>query len=102
MDSSRMTIAFLYYKLSYDPNLLRWTKNPLKIFPGTERPITLKLGMQLEGLWPYQVCSNDDLWLALTYFTYVMVKFSHGKKKGETEDFYDCIVVFDIKVDANS
>ena len=44
-------------------------KNPLKIFSsGTEWQVTLKLGCSI-GNGPYQVCSNDDSWLALMYFT---------------------------------
>ena len=35
-------------------------KNPLIIFSRTKGPMTLKLGMQHRGLWPYIVCSNDD------------------------------------------
>ena len=37
----------------------------LKIFSVTKRHMTLKLGMQLKY---YQVCSNDDPGLTLTYF----------------------------------
>ena len=44
-------------------------KNPLKtFFSGLERPKTLKLGMQHLG--PYQIYSNGDHWLTLTYFTF--------------------------------
>ena len=32
-------------------------------------PMTVKLGMQHQVLENYQVCSNDDPWLALTFFT---------------------------------
>ena len=39
------------------------------IFSETEWLMTLKLGMQHLGLRSYQVCSNDDPWLALTCFT---------------------------------
>ena len=44
-----------------------YDKNLKKIFSGTKRPMTLKLGMQDY----YQVCSNDypELTLTLTYFT---------------------------------
>ena len=35
-------------------------KNLKKIFSGTQRPMTLKLGMQHRVLEYYQVCSNDD------------------------------------------
>ena len=48
----------------------------VKIFSGTKRPMTLKLGMQVVNdccsdwvLENYQVCSNDDPGLTLTYFT---------------------------------
>ena len=39
-----------------------------KIFSGTQRLMTLKLGMQHWLLEYYQVCSNDDHGLTLTYF----------------------------------
>ena len=35
-------------------------KNLKKIFSGTKRPMTLKLGMQHQVLEYYQFCSNDD------------------------------------------
>ena len=45
-------------------------KNLKKIFfSGNKRPMTLKLGMQHQVLEYYQVCSNDDSGLTLTYFT---------------------------------
>ena len=44
-------------------------KIPSKIFSGTNGPISTKLSMWHEGLQPIIVCSNDDLWLTLTYFT---------------------------------
>ena len=40
-----------------------------KIFSGTERLMTLKVGMQHRVLEYYQICSNDDPGLTLTYFT---------------------------------
>ena len=43
-------------------------KNPSKIFTGTGRPISTKLGMQHWGLQPIIVCSNDDTVKTLTYF----------------------------------
>ena len=45
-----------------------WYK-PLKFFSRTKRPMTLKLGMPHRVLEYYQVCSNDDPGLTLTYFT---------------------------------
>ena len=44
-------------------------KNLKKIFSGTKRPMTLKLGMQHRVLEYYQFCPNDDTGLTLTYFT---------------------------------
>ena len=45
-------------------------KNLKKIFlSGTERPMTLKLGMLHWVLEYYELCSNDDPGLTLTYFT---------------------------------
>ena len=43
-------------------------KNLKTVFCGTKRPMTLKLGMQ-HRIEYYQVCSNDDPGLTLTYFT---------------------------------
>ena len=44
-------------------------KTPLKIFFRTRRPMTLGLGMWHWGCGAYQVCSNDDPRLTLTYLT---------------------------------
>ena len=50
--------------------------NPLKIvFSRTRRPMTLGLGMYHWGCGAYDVCSNDDPRLTLTYFT-SKVKFA--------------------------
>ena len=38
-------------------------------FSGTKRPMTLKVGMQHRGHRYYQVCSNYDPGLTLTYST---------------------------------
>ena len=38
-------------------------------FSGTKRPMTLNLGMHHQVLKYYQVCSNDDLGMTLTYVT---------------------------------
>ena len=45
-------------------------KNPLKIFfSRTRKPMTLGLGIWHWGCWAYQVCSNNDPRLTLTYLT---------------------------------
>ena len=63
--------------------------------------MALKLGMQHWVLEPYQVCSNDDPGLNLTYFTarsnLVSLKLLYGKK-GKTMDISETIVVYDVKV----
>ena len=47
-----------------------YSKNLKKVFfSGTKRPMTLKLDMLHWVLEYYQVCSNDDPGLTLTYFT---------------------------------
>ena len=42
-------------------------KNPLEIFSRTRRQLTIGLGMKHWGCGAYQVCSNDDPRLTLTY-----------------------------------
>ena len=44
-------------------------KDHLKIFSRNRRPMTLGLGMWHWGCVAYQVCSNDEPKLTLTYFT---------------------------------
>ena len=47
-----------------------YVKNHRKIFfSRTEQPMILELGMQHRVLKYYPIPSNDDPWLALTYFT---------------------------------
>ena len=70
----------------------------LKIFfSRTKKPMTLKLGMQLEH---NQICSNDDPGLTLTYFTARsnLVPYAFVWEKGETMDFSETIVVYDLKL----
>ena len=43
-------------------------KNSLNFFSGTKRPLALGLGMWHKGCGPYQVCTNDESRLTLTYF----------------------------------
>ena len=75
-------------------------KKTLKIFAWTERPMTLKLGMQHRVLEYYQVCSSDAPGLTLTFFTQRQIwspMFLYGEKI-KTMDFSATIVVYDIKV----
>ena len=62
--------------------------------------MTLKLGMQHWVLEYYQVYSNDDSELTLTYFTARsnLVPYAFVWGKGKTMDFSETIVVYDIKV----
>ena len=74
----------------------RWPPCPymvktLKIFfSGTKGPMTLKLGMQHRVLEYYQVFSNDDPGLTLTYFTARsnLVLYAFVWEKGKTMDFF--------------
>ena len=62
--------------------------------------MTLKLGMKHRVLKYYQVCSNDDSGLTLTYFTgrSNLVPYAFLCEKGKTMDFSETIIVCDIKV----
>ena len=61
--------------------------------------MTLKLGMQHRVLEYYQIYSNDDPRLTLTYFMARsnLVPYAFWEK-GKTMDFSETIVVYDIKV----
>ena len=69
-------------------------------FSGTKRPLTLNLGMHHRVLKYYQVCSNDDPELTLTYFTARsnLVSYAFVWEKGKTMNFSETIVVFDLKL----
>ena len=75
-------------------------KKQNKLFPGTKRPITLKVGTQHRVLEYYQVCSNDDPGLRLTYFTAMsnLIHFVFLWEKDKTMDFSEAVVVCDMKV----
>ena len=76
-------------------------KNPLKIFfSGTGWPIYTKLGMNHRGLQPIIICSNDDLWVTLTYFTARsnLVTYGFLWEKVKTVDFSGTIAACDLKV----
>ena len=62
--------------------------------------MTLKLGMQHRVHEYYQVCSNDDPGLTLTYFTarWSLLPYAFVPEKGKTMDFSETIEVYDIKV----
>ena len=70
--------------------------------PGTKRLMTLTLCMHHRVLEYYQVCSNDDSGLTLTYFTARsnLVPYAFVWEKGKTMDFSEttCRVVYDVKV----
>ena len=76
-------------------------KNLKKIFSGTKKLMTLKLGMQHRVLEYYQVCLNDDPGLTLTYFTARsnLVPYAFVWDKDKTMDFSETVVVYDVKVD---
>ena len=62
--------------------------------------MTFKLGMQHRVLKYYQIRSNNDPGLTLTYFTARsnLVPYAFIWEKGKTMDFSENIVVYDIKV----
>ena len=62
--------------------------------------MNLKLSMQHRVLEYYQVCSNDDPGLTLTYFMARsnLVPYAFVWEKGKTMDFSETIIVYDIKV----
>ena len=62
--------------------------------------MTLKLGMHHWVLKCYQVCSNDDPGLNLTYLTARsnLVPYAFVWEKDKTMDISEFIVVYDVKV----
>ena len=62
--------------------------------------MTLKVGIQHWVLKYYQICSNDDPGLTLTYFTARsnLVSYAFVWQKGKIMDFSETVVVYDIKV----
>ena len=64
--------------------------------------MTLKVGMQHRVLEYYQVCSNDDPKLTLTYFTTRsnLVPYVFVWEKGKIMFFFssETVVVYDVKV----
>ena len=76
-----------------------YNKNVKFFFCGTKRPMTLKVCMQHRVLEYYQVCSNDDPGLTLTYLRQgqiLCLMLLYGKNK--TMDSSETVVVYDIKV----
>ena len=69
-------------------------------YSGTKRLMTLKDGMQHRVFKYYQVCSNDDPGLSLTYFMArsYLVPCAFVLEKSKTMDFSETIVVYYIKV----
>ena len=72
-------------------------KTPLKIFSGTGRPISTKLGTYNQGLQSIKDCSNDDPRVTLTYFmarSNWLLRLFYEK----TVDFSETIAACDLKV----
>ena len=69
-------------------------------FSGTQRPMTLKLGMQHRVHEYYSFWSNDDLGLTLTYFTARsnLVPYAFVMEKGKTMGVSETIVVYDLNL----
>ena len=66
-----------------------WYNSKKIFFSGTKRPMILNLGMHHWVLEYYQVCSNDDPELNLTYFMARsnLVPYAFVCEKGKTMDF---------------
>ena len=62
--------------------------------------MTLKVDMQHRVLEYYQICSNDESGLTLTYFMARsnFVPYPFVWEEGKTMDFSETIVVYNIKV----
>ena len=62
--------------------------------------MTLKLDMQHWVLEYYQICSNDDPWLTLSYFTARsnLVPYAFVWEKDKPKDVLETIVVYDLKL----
>ena len=62
--------------------------------------MTLKFSMHHRVLKYYQVCSNDDPGLTLTYFIARsnLVPYAFVWEKGKTMDFSETVVVYDLKL----
>ena len=62
--------------------------------------MALKVGMQHQVLEYYQVCSNDDSELTLTYFTarLNLVPYAFVWEKGKIMEFSETIVDYDLKL----
>ena len=62
--------------------------------------MTLNLDMQHRVIEYYEVCSNDDPGLTLTYFTARsnLVPYVFAWEIGKTKDFSETIVVYDLKL----
>ena len=63
--------------------------------------MTLKFGMLHRVLKDCQVCSKNDHYLILTYFTTRsnLVPYAFVWEKGKTMDISETIVVYDVKDD---
>ena len=62
--------------------------------------MTLKVGMQHRVFEYYQISSNSDIGLTLTYFTARsnLVPYAFVWEKGKIVDFPETFVVYDIKI----
>ena len=62
--------------------------------------MTLKLGMQHQVLEYFQMYSNDDHGLTLTYFMARsnLVPYTFVWEKGKTMDFSETVVICDLKL----
>ena len=99
---------------AWNENLFKWSRshdqdgchaNMVKkhekfFFSATKRPMTLKVCVQHRVLEYYQICSNDESRLNVTYFTARsnLVPYAFVWEKLETMDFSETVVVYDEKL----
>ena len=65
--------------------------------------MTLKLSMQHQVFKYYQLCSNDDPGLTLTYFKAMsnLIPYAFVWEKGKTMDFSETDVIYDLKLETD-
>ena len=84
----------ILFTISWSNDTPKYGKNASKIFfSGTNGQIYSKFGMFHWGLQPIIVCSYDDLWMTLTYFTArsILETKAFRWKKAKTMDILETV-----------
>ena len=91
----------ILFTISWSNDKPKYGKNASKIFfSGIDGQIYSKFGMFHWGLQPIIVCSYDDLWMTLTYFTArsILETKAFRWKKAKTMDILETVAAWDLKV----